>query len=179
MSIESVILSNHLILCCSLLYLLSVFPNVGSFPVSRLFAADGQSIGASVLVLPVNSPGWFSLGLTGLVSLQSKGLSRVFSRTTTQKHQFFSTQPSSWSNSPIHRFRAHRYWNRHEAHEPELAFELSVTQQAASFFPEPGVWDRTEQVRKQSKGKQLIDCVFCQHRDQETIYAHLKPERSM
>ena len=71
------------------------FPEAGSFPMSQLFASGGQSIGASASasVLPVNSQGWFLLGLTGLISLQSKGLSRVFSNTTIQKHQFFGTQP--------------------------------------------------------------------------------------
>ena len=64
----------------------------------------GQSIGASRLasVFPVNIQGWFPLGLTDLISLQSRGLSRIFSNTTVQKHQFFSTQPSLWSNSHIH-----------------------------------------------------------------------------
>ena len=100
MPIESVMPSNHLILCHSLL-LLQSFPVSGSFPVSRLFASGGQSTGASASVLPVNIQGWFPLGLTGWISLQSKGLSRVFSNTTVQKHQFFSTQPSSWPNSHI------------------------------------------------------------------------------
>ena len=81
MSIELVMLSNHLILCCPLLLLPSVFPASGSFLVSQFFASGGQSIGASASVLPVNIQGWFSLGLTGLISLQSQGLSRVFSNT--------------------------------------------------------------------------------------------------
>ena len=74
-----------------------------SFPVSQLFASDGQSIGTSALapVLPMNIQGWFPLGLTGLISLQSKGLSRVFSSTTIWKHQFFGAQPSLWSNCHI------------------------------------------------------------------------------
>ena len=78
------------------------FPASGSFPVSWLFASGGQSIGvsASASVLPMNIQGWFSLGLTGLMSLQSKGFSRVFS-STIQKHQFFGTQLSLWSNSFI------------------------------------------------------------------------------
>ena len=78
------------------------FPASGSFPVSRFFASGGQNIVASALapVLPVNIHSWFPLGLTGLI-LQSKGLSRVFSRTTIWKHQFFGTQPSLWSNSYI------------------------------------------------------------------------------
>ena len=70
----------------------------------QFFASGGQRIGASASasVLPMNIQGWFPLGLTGLISLQSKGLSRVFSNTTVQKHQFFSTQPFLWSNSHIH-----------------------------------------------------------------------------
>ena len=70
------------------------FPASGSFPVSWLFALGGQSIGVSASVLPVNIQDWFPLGLTGLIPLQSKGLSRVFSSTTIWKHQFFSAQPS-------------------------------------------------------------------------------------
>ena len=77
------------------------FPVSGSFPVSWLLALGGQSIGASALssVLPMNIRGWFPSVLTGLITLMSKGLSRVFSNTTVQKHQFFSTQPSLWFNS--------------------------------------------------------------------------------
>ena len=102
MSIVLVISSDHLILCCPLLFLPSIFPTSGSFPMSQFFPLGGQSIGASASVLPMNIQDWFPLGLTGLISLQSKGLSRIFSNTTVQKHQFFSTQLSSWSNSQIH-----------------------------------------------------------------------------
>ena len=79
------------------------FPASGSFPMSRLFASDSQSIGASASasVPPVNIQDWFPLEWTGLL-LQSKGFSRVFSNTTFQKHQFFSAQPSLHSNSCIH-----------------------------------------------------------------------------
>ena len=79
-------------------------PASGSFPVSQLFAWGGQSIGvsASTSVLPVNTQDWSPLEWTGWISLQSKGLSRVFSNTTVQKHQFFSTQLSTLSNSYIH-----------------------------------------------------------------------------
>ena len=70
-----------------------------SFPMSQLFTSGGQSIGASASVLPMNIQGWFPLGLTGLISLQSKGLSRVFSSTAIWKHQFLSAQTSLWSNS--------------------------------------------------------------------------------
>ena len=74
------------------------------FPVSQFFASGGQSIGvsASVSVLPMNIQGWFPLGLTSWISLLSKGLSRVFSNTTVQKHQFFGAQLSLQSNCHIH-----------------------------------------------------------------------------
>ena len=81
---------------------LQPFPASGSFPVSQFFVSGGQSIRASASVLPKNIQDWFPLGLTGWISLQSKGLSRVFSNTTVQKHQFFGTQLSSQSNSHIH-----------------------------------------------------------------------------
>ena len=83
---------------------LQSFPASGSFPISQLFASGGQSIGvsASSSVLPMNIEDWFPLGWTGWISLQSKGLSRVFSNTTVQQHQFFGAQPSSQSNSHIH-----------------------------------------------------------------------------
>ena len=146
MSIESVMPSNHLILCHPLLLLPLIFPSIrvfsnesvlshqvakvlelqlqhqsfqwifridicmksfpasGSFPTSYFFASGGQSTGisASVSVLPMNIQDWFPLGLSGWISLQSKGLSRVFSNTMVQKHQFFGTQLSLWSNSHLH-----------------------------------------------------------------------------
>ena len=76
------------------------FPAPGSFPMSQFLTSGGWSIGLSTSssVLPMNIQDWFPLGLTGLI-LQSKGLSRVFSNTTVQKHQFFGTQFSLWSNS--------------------------------------------------------------------------------
>ena len=79
-------------------------PASAYFPVSQLFAWDGQSTGGSALAsfLPKKSQGWSPLEQTGWISLQSKGLSRVFSNTTVQKHQFFGAQPSSQSNSHIH-----------------------------------------------------------------------------
>ena len=96
MSFELVMPSNHAILCCPLLLLSSIFPSIRVFSVSLLFASGSQSIGASAsaAVLPMNIQGWFPLGLTGLISLLYKELSRVFSRTTIRKHQFFGTQPS-------------------------------------------------------------------------------------
>ena len=104
MSIKSVMLSNHLILHLPLLLLSSIFPASVTFPMSQFFTSDSQSIGDSALasVFPMNIQDWFPFGLTGLISLQSKGLSRVFSNTTVQKHQFFGAQLSLWSNSHIH-----------------------------------------------------------------------------
>ena len=96
MFIKSVMPSNHLILCPSLLFLPSNFPALRYFPMNQLFASGGQSIGvsASASVLPMNTQDWSALGGTGWISLQSKGLSRVFSNTTVQKHQFFCAQLS-------------------------------------------------------------------------------------
>ena len=83
---------------------LQSFPASGFLPMSQFFASGGQSIRAyaSLSVLPMNIQDWFPLRLTGLISLQSKGLSRVFFNTTVQKHQFLSTHLSLWSNSHIH-----------------------------------------------------------------------------
>jgi len=85
---------------------LQSFPASGSFQMSRLFTSGGQNIraSASATVLSINMQGWFPLGLTCLISFQFKGLPRVFWNTTVQKHQFFSAQPSLWSNSHIHIF---------------------------------------------------------------------------
>jgi len=83
---------------------LQSFPESGSFQMSQHFASGGQMTGvsASASVLPMNIQDWFPLGWTGWISLQSKGLSRVFPNTTVQKHQFFSAQFSLWSYSYIH-----------------------------------------------------------------------------
>ena len=96
---------------------LQSFPASGSFQMSQLFTSGGQSIGvaASASVLPMNTQDWSPLGWTGWISLQSKGLSRVFSNTTIQKHQFFGIQLSSQSNSHIHTWsleKPHRYKNK-------------------------------------------------------------------
>ena len=103
-SLESTLPPNHLILYHPLLLLPSIFPSIRSFLMSQFFTSGGQSIGvsASASVLPMNIQGWFPLGLTGLIPLLSKGLSRVFCSTTVWKHQFFGTQISSWSNSHGH-----------------------------------------------------------------------------
>ena len=81
---------------------LQSFPPSGSFPVSQLFTSGGQSIGASASILSMNIQDWFPLRWTGWIFSQSKGLSRVFSNTTVQKHQFFGIQLSLWSNSHNH-----------------------------------------------------------------------------
>ena len=94
MSTESLMSSNHLIFSHPLLLLPSVFPNIRVFSDGWLFASGGQSIRASASVLPRNIQGWFPLELTGLISLQSKGLLRVFSSIIIQKHQFLRAQPS-------------------------------------------------------------------------------------
>ena len=102
MSIESVMLS----ISSSFLTFsyLQFFPASGSFLMSQFFTSSGQSIGASdsASVLPMNIQGSFPSGQTGLISLPSKGLSRVFFNTTVQKHQLFGPQLSLWSNSHIH-----------------------------------------------------------------------------
>ena len=95
MSIESVMPSNHSSSVVPFSSCLQSFPASGSFQMSQ-FTSGGQStvVSASASVLPMNIQDWFPLGWTGWVSLQSKGLSRVFSNTTVQKHQFFSAQLS-------------------------------------------------------------------------------------
>ena len=102
MCIKSVMPSNHLIVCWPCLLPL-IFPNIRVFSMSQFFASGGQSTGVSASsVLPMNIEDCFPLGWTGWISLQSKGLSRVFSNTTVQKHQFFGAQLSLQPNSHIH-----------------------------------------------------------------------------
>ena len=110
MFIESVMLSNHLMFFHSFPFYLQSLPASQSFPMSQLFTSGSQNIGASALasVLPMIIQGWFPLGLIGLTSLLSKGLSRVFSSTTVWKHQFFGIQPFLWSNS--HNYIQSNYW---------------------------------------------------------------------
>ena len=104
MSIESVMPSSHLIRYFPLSSCPQTLPTSESFPMSEFFAWGGQSIGVSALasVLLKNTQDWSPLEWTGWISLQSKGLSRVFSNTTVQKHQFFGAQLSSQYNSHIH-----------------------------------------------------------------------------
>ena len=95
------------------------FPALESFPMSWIFASGGQSIGASVL--PVNIQGWFPLGLTGLISLLSKGLSTVFFSTTVQKYQFFSTLYSPTLTSICD------YWKNHTFDYMDLCYQSDVS----------------------------------------------------
>ena len=103
MSIESVIPSSQLILCCPLSSCPQSFPISWSFPVSWFVTSGGQKIqaSASASVLTMNIQDWFPLGLTGVISFLSKGLPRVFSSTTVQKHLFFGAQSTFWSNSHV------------------------------------------------------------------------------
>ena len=96
MSIVSVMPSNHLILCHPLLLLPLIFPSIRSFQMTQLFVSGGQSTGvsASTSAPPMNTQDWSPSEWTGWISLQSKGLSRVFSNTTVQKHQFLGAQLS-------------------------------------------------------------------------------------
>ena len=101
------------------------FPASGSFPTSRLFASGGQSIGASASasVLPMNIQHWFPWGLTGWICLQSKGLSRVFSNTTVQKHQLLVLSLLYGPTlTPIH-----TYWKNHSFDHMDLCWQSDVT----------------------------------------------------
>ena len=100
MSIELVMSSNHLILCRPLLLLPSILPRIRVF--SNESGDQGIGVSTSASALQMNILGWFPLRLTGLISFQSRGLSRVFSSTTVGKHQFFRAQPSLWSNSHLY-----------------------------------------------------------------------------
>ena len=102
MSIESVMPSNHRILCHPLFFLPSIFPSIRVFSSELVLCIRWPKYWSFSFSLPMNIQDWFPLGLTGLISLQSKGLSRVFSNTTAPKHWFFGIQPSLWSNSHIH-----------------------------------------------------------------------------
>ena len=95
---------------------LQSFPASQAFPMIWLLASGGQSIEASASVFLTNIQGWFPLGLTGLISLLSKGLLKVFSNTTVRKHQIFSTQPSLWSNSHICTW----HWKNHSLDSTDL-----------------------------------------------------------
>ena len=110
MSIEEVMPSNHFILCCSILLLPSQHQGLFQWVSSSHQVA--KVMGVSAPTLPMNIQGWFPLGMSGLISLLSKELSRVFSSTTIQKHQFFGTQPFFWSNCHIHTW-LEKLWKNH------------------------------------------------------------------
>ena len=124
MPIESVMPCNHLILCRALLLLPSILPSIRVFSSKSTFHTGGLSIGysASALALPMTIQGQFPLGLTGLISLQSKGLSRVFS-ITVRRHQFFSTQHFLLSSS----HNAHDYWKNHSFDYMDLSWQSDVS----------------------------------------------------
>ena len=126
-------------------------PASGSFPISQLFASGSQSIGASasVSVLPLNLQGWFPLVLTDLISLQSKGLSKVLSRTTVQLHQFFGDQPSLCPDLTS----INDYWKSHSFHYTDLCqksdcFLIHCLGWSKLFFQEARVF-------------QFCDCSHC------------------
>ena len=100
---------------------LQSFPASGSFPVSCLFASGGQTFGASASVLPMNIQDWFPLGLTSLISLLSRRLSRVFSSTTVQKHQFFGLLYHLTLTS------IHDYWKNHSFDYTDLCWQSNVS----------------------------------------------------
>ena len=129
MSIESVMPPIHLIHCHPFSSCPQSFAESGSFPVSQLFISDGQSIGAttSVSVLLMNIQGCFPLGLTGSISLLSKGLSRVFCSTTMWKNQFFGTQPSMRSTCTASQSQS---WNGNDS---KKTGDLSLSEQKAKF----------------------------------------------
>ena len=124
-SIESVMPSNHLILCRLFSSCPQSLPASGSFPMGQFFASGGQRIGASASasVLPMNIQDWFPLGLTDLISLQSKGLSRVFSNMTVQKHQFFAL--SVLHGSTLTSIRD--YWKTHNFDYMDLCWQSNVS----------------------------------------------------
>ena len=130
MSIESVMPSNHLILCCPLLLLPQSFPASGSFPMSQSFTSGGQSIGASASVLLMNIQVWFPLGLTGLSPLFSKGLSRVFASTTVTKHQSFCALPSLHPTL----IPFHDYWKNRSLDYMDLWWQSDVFNMLSRFL---------------------------------------------
>ena len=101
-------------------------PASESFLMSQFFTLDGQMIGASASVLPMNIQDWFPLELTGFISFQFKGLSRVFLSITAWKHQFFGIQPSLWSNSHHCRSVPH-YWKNHSFDYMDLCWKSNVS----------------------------------------------------
>ena len=129
-SIESAIPSNHLILCHPLSSPLLSFPASLSFPMSQLFASGGQSIrvSASASALPMNIQDWFPFRWTGWISLLSKGLSRVFSSSTIQKHQFFGAHPlvlSLFYGPALTSING--YWKNHSFDQTDLCWQSNIS----------------------------------------------------
>ena len=126
MSIESVVPSNHLILCCPLLLLPSIFPSIRVFSNESALCIRWPKCW-SFSISPSNEySGLISFRLTGLTSLQSKGLSRVFSNTTVQKHQFFSTQLSlCWTIPTLTSWRCEN-WKNHSFDQVDLCWQSNV-----------------------------------------------------
>ena len=107
----------------ALFFCFQSFPASWSFPMSHLFASGNQSIGASASIFPMNVHGWFPLGLSGLISFQSKGPPRVFSSTTIWRHQFFCTQLFLWPNSQT----IHDCWKSHSFDYMDLCWQINVS----------------------------------------------------
>ena len=125
MSIESVMPSNHLILYRPLLLLPSIFPSIRVFSNESALQIMWSTVASASnedSVLPVKIQDWFPLGLTGLISLQSKGLSRFFSNTTVQKHQFFGAQLYSPTLTSVH-----DYWKNHSLDQTDLCWQSNVS----------------------------------------------------
>ena len=127
MSIELVMPSNHLILCCPLLLPPSIFPNIRVFSNESALCIRWPKYGISdsASVLPRNIQDWFPLGLTGLISLQSKGLSRVFSNATVWKHQFFDKVLSLLYGPAL--TSIHDYWKNHSFDYRDLCWQSDVS----------------------------------------------------
>ena len=125
------------------------FPTSGSFSVSQFFTSVSQSIGisASTSVLLMNIQDWFPLGLMGWISLQTKGLSRVFFNTTVKKHQFFCVQPSLWSNSHKCMFLYHH-------------ISQSLTLESAFYFRRQRHWGFTWLQVEAEEGKVCFWCCY-------------------
>ena len=151
-------LSNHLSSATAFSFCLQSFPASGSFPMSQLFTSGGQITGALASVLSMYIQGWFPLGLTGLISLLSKGLSRVFSSTTVQKHQFFGAQPFLLSRTSLVAQIVTRLSTMWETRVQALGWEDPLEKEMA-IHSSTIAWKipRTEEpARLQSMGSQRV-----------------------
>ena len=129
LSTESMMPSNHLILCHPFSSCLQSFPASGSFPMSQLFVSGGQSIGASASppVLPMNIEGWFPLRLTGLIYLLSKGLSRVFSHITVWTHKKSSSILNLLYSPALTTIHVRAVWKNHSFGYMDLCWQSDVS----------------------------------------------------